>query len=637
MNYQELGSKILTLVGGKENVIGLTHCATRLRFNLKDESKAQTDTLKKTPGVLGVVVSGGQYQIVIGNDVNHVYKPIAEKCNLTQNGGAAKNDGEKKSIDAKLIDTITGIFTPVLPAITAAGMLKAVLSLLVAFKLVDTTASTYQVINFMADAAFYFLPILLANSAAKKFGCNPYLAMMLGGMLLHPNFVNMVTASQESGEAIKLFFIPIYNASYSSSVIPIILTVWFMSLVEPVADRISPKPIKFFTKPLITALIAGAAGLAVLGPVGYIIASWIASGVTMLNTYVSWLVPLILGGVFPLLVMTGTHYGIIPIGINNRMTTGFDTIVYPANLASNIAQGAATFAVAVKTKKNEVRQVASSAGITAVCGITEPALYGINMRFKTPLISACIDGACGGLFMGLFTVKNYGGGSPGLMTLPGYIGGDSLRDLILACIGAAIAFAVAFIISFVLYKDKDDEETSPVSGGAPETASAESAETDKGDSASSGTVTNICAPVKGKLVPLSNVNDPTFAEEILGKGAAVLPEDGNFVSPFKGTVQTVFGTRHAIGLVSDTGVELLIHVGLDTVNLNGKYYAALVKDGDAVEVGTPLLKVDLEGIKSEGYDIITPVIVTNTMDCGDVIAVSEGEIMPQETIIKVIK
>ena len=558
MNYQELGDKILTLVGGKENVSGLTHCATRLRFNLKDESKAQTDTLKKTPGVLGVVVSGGQYQIVIGNDVNHVYKPIAEKCNLAQGGGAAKNDGEKKSIGARLIDTITGIFTPVLPAITAAGMLKAVLSLLVAFHLVDTTASTYQVINFMADAAFYFLPILLANSAAKKFGCNPYLAMMLGGMLLHPNFVNMVTASQESGEAIKLFFIPIYNASYSSSVIPIILTVWFMSLVEPIADRVSPKPVKFFTKPLITALIAGAAGLAVLGPVGYIIASWIASGVTLLNTYVSWLVPLVLGGVFPLLVMTGTHYGIIPIGINNRMTTGFDTIVYPANLASNIAQGAATFAVAVKTKKDEVRQVASSAGITAVCGITEPALYGINMRFKTPLISACIGGACGGLFMGLFTVKNYGGGSPGLMTLPGYIGGDSLRDLMLACIGAAIAFVIAFIISFVLYRDKDEEETA-ASGAAPETASSENAEEEKKtSSAMSGSVTNICAPVKGKLVPLSSVNDPTFAEEILGKGAAVVPEDGNFVSPVKGTVQTVFGTRHAIGIVSDTGVELLI-------------------------------------------------------------------------------
>lgn len=634
MNYQELGDKILTLVGGKENVSGLTHCATRLRFNLKDEGKAQTDALKKTPGVLGVVVSGGQYQIIIGNDVNHVYKPIAEKCSLSQNSDAKKEEGEKKSIGARLIDTITGIFTPVLPAITAAGMLKAVLSLLVAFSLVDTEASTYQVINFMADAAFYFLPILLANSAAKKFGCNPYLAMMLGGMLLHPNFINMVTASQESGEAIKLFFIPIYNASYSSSVIPIILMVWFMSLVEPIADRISPKPVKFFTKPLITALVAGAVGLAVLGPIGYIIANWIATGVTLLNTYVSWLVPLILGGVFPLLVMTGTHYGIIPIGINNRMTTGFDTIVYPANLASNIAQGAATFAVAVKTKKSDIRQLASSAGITAVCGITEPALYGVNMRFKTPLISACIGGAAGGLFMGIFTVKNYGGGSPGLMTLPGYIGGDSLRDLMLACIGAAIAFVIAFIISFILYKDKEEEDTIPAGAETPvEKTQAAAAEAVQ----SSGNITNICSPVKGKLAPLSSVNDPTFAEEILGKGAAVIPENGNFVSPVKGTIQTVFDTKHAIGITSDTGVELLIHVGLDTVNLKGKFYEALVKDGDAVEVGTPILKVDLDGIKKAGYDIITPVLVTNTMEYGDVIAVSDGEIMPEETIIKVIK
>ena len=631
MNYQELGDKILTLVGGKENVSGLTHCATRLRFNLKGEGKAQTDALKKTPGVLGVVVSGGQYQIIIGNDVNHVYKPIAEKCSLSQNSDAKKEEGEKKSIGARLIDTITGIFTPVLPAITAAGMLKAVLSLLVAFSLVDTEASTYQVINFMADAAFYFLPILLANSAAKKFGCNPYLAMMLGGILLHPNFINMVTASQESGEAIKLFFIPIYNASYSSSVIPIILMVWFMSLVEPIADRISPKPVKFFTKPLITALVAGAVGLAVLGPIGYIIANWIATGVTLLNTYVSWLVPLILGGVFPLLVMTGTHYGIIPIGINNRMTTGFDTIVYPANLASNIAQGAATFAVAVKTKKSDIRQLASSAGITAVCGITEPALYGVNMRFKTPLISACIGGAAGGLFMGIFTVKNYGGGSPGLMTLPGYIGGDSLRDLMLACIGAAIAFVIAFIISFILYKDKEEEDTIPAGAETPvEKTQAAAAEAVQ----SSGNITNICSPVKGKLAPLSSVNDPTFAEEILGKGAAVIPENGNFVSPVKGTIQTVFDTKHAIGITSDTGVELLIHVGLDTVNLKGKFYEALVKDGDAVEVGTPILKVDLDGIKKAGYDIITPVLVTNTMEYGDVIAVSDGEIMPEETIIK---
>ncbi len=633
MNYQELGDKILALVGGRENVTGLTHCATRLRFNLKDEEKAQTEALKKTPGVLGVVVSGGQYQIVIGNDVNHVYRPIAEKCSLTQDGGGDRQKGEKKGIGARLIDTITGIFTPVLPAITAAGMLKAVLSLLVAFKLVDTAASTYQVINFMADAAFYFLPVLLANSAAKKFGCNPYLAMMLGGMMLHPNFINMVTASKESGEAIRLFFIPIYNASYSSSVIPIILSVWFMSLVEPLADRISPKPIKFFTKPLLTALVAGAAGLAVLGPVGYVIANWIAAGVTGLNTYVSWLVPMILGGVFPLLVMTGTHYGIIPIGINNRMTTGFDTIVYPANLASNIAQGAAAFAVAVRTRKAEIRQVASSAGITAVCGITEPALYGINMRFKTPLISACIGGAAGGLFMGLFTVKNYGGGSPGLMTLPGYIGGDTLRDLMLACIGAAIAFVITFAVTFVLYRDEKEEARVPA---AAETDASEQILPVSEDQAASRNGMTVCAPVKGRLVPLSKVNDPTFAEEILGKGAAIIPEEGNFVSPVKGRVITVFETKHAIGIAADTGAEILLHVGLNTVNLQGRHFEALVKDGDAVEVGTPILKVDLKALREAGYDTITPVLVTNSMDYAEVTAMEEKEVTSGETIIKII-
>ena len=256
------------------------------------------------------------------------------------------------------------------------------------------------------------------------------------------------------------------------------------------------------------------------------------------------------------------------------------------------------------------------------------------MRFKTPLISACIGGAAGGLFMGIFTVKNYGGGSPGLMTLPGYIGGDSLRDLMLACIGAAIAFVIAFIISFILYKDKEEEDTIPAGAETPvEKTQAAAAEAVQ----SSGNITNICSPVKGKLAPLSSVNDPTFAEEILGKGAAVIPENGNFVSPVKGTIQTVFDTKHAIGITSDTGVELLIHVGLDTVNLKGKFYEALVKDGDAVEVGTPILKVDLDGIKKAGYDIITPVLVTNTMEYGDVIAVSDGEIMPEETIIKVIK
>lgn len=627
MDYRKLAETILQNVGGSDNISGLTHCATRLRFNLKDEGKANTDVLKGTKGVMGVVSSGGQYQVIIGSDVASVYKPLTEMCSIKEDGASQEKDERK--LGAKLIDTISGIFTPILPAITAAGMLKAVLSLLVAFKLVSTDAQTYQIVNFMADSAFYFLPILLANSAAKKFKCNPYLAMMVGGILLHPNFVNMVAASKESGEAIKLFFLPVYNASYSSSVIPIILSVWFLSFVEPIADRVSPKAVKFFTKPLITVLIGGVAALVVLGPVGYVIANIIASGINGLETYASWLVPTILGGLFPLLVMTGTHYGIIPIGINNRMTLGYDTIVYPGNLASNIAQGGATLAVAVKSKVSEVKQLASSAGITAVCGITEPALYGVNMRFKTPLYSAMAGGAAGGLFMGLMRVRNYSGGSPGLMTLPSYIGGDSLRDLYLACIGAAIAFVISFVLSYVLYKDEAESD------GKQETApKAEESEVKSILKAGSAAV---CAPLTGKAVALSEVSDPTFGEEILGKGAAIIPSDGRVVAPVNGTVETVFDTLHAIGLKSEEGVEILIHIGLDTVKLGGKHFKVHVKSGDHVTVGTLLVEADLEKIKEEGYDVITPVIVSNSFDYGDVLAVTGQDVKAGDDLLKVVK
>ncbi len=623
MDYKSLAEMILQNVGGSGNVSGLTHCATRLRFNLKDESKANTDVLKKTKGVMGVVSSGGQYQIIIGSDVASVYRPLSEMCEIKD----SKNDkGEKKPWYATAIDTLSGIFTPILPALTASGMLKAVLSLLVAFKLVDSGSQSYQVINFMADATFYFLPILLANSAAKKFKCNPYLAMMLGGMLLHPNFVNMVAASKESGEAIRLFMIPIYNAGYSSSVIPIILSVWFMSVVEPVADRISPKAIKFFSKPLITALFTGVVTLSVLGPAGYIISNYLADFLRSMEAY-GWLVSMVLGALFPLLVMTGTHYAIVPVGINNRMTMGYDSLVYPNNLASNIAQGAATLAVAFKSKVEETKQLAYSAGITAVCGITEPALFGINVPKRTPLYSAMAGGAAGGLFVGLMHVKNYSGGSPGLLTLPSYIGGDSLKDLYFAIIGSAIAFAVAFVISYVLYKDPKEEETT--TEALPE-ASPEK----KAGSANAAT---ICAPVTGKAVALKEVSDPTFGEEILGKGIAIIPADGHVVSPINGTVVTVFETLHAIGLKADDGVEVLIHIGLDTVKLKGKHFTARAKSGDKVTVGTPLVDFDVEKVKEEGYDVITPVIISNTFEYGDVLGVTDQEVKAGDSVIKVVK
>ena len=282
MNYQELATKIIGFVGGEENVSGLAHCATRLRFNLKDDGKAQEEQLKNTPGVMGVVNKGGQYQIIIGSDVGSVYKEIMVQTNLKEEGRSNDNHDDDKNVVAKVIDTITGIFTPILPAITASGMLKAVLSLLVVLNWLTPESQSYQVLNFMADSAFYFLPILLAASSAVKFKANMYLAMMVGGILLHPNFAGMVAQVTESGGSIHLFGLPITAVGYSSSVIPIILSVWFLSYVEPIADRVSPKAVKFFTKPLITVFIVGIAALVVLGPLGYFISELISNGIKAL-------------------------------------------------------------------------------------------------------------------------------------------------------------------------------------------------------------------------------------------------------------------------------------------------------------------------------------------------------------------
>ncbi len=463
MNYEQLAGEILPLIGGKENIVSLVHCATRLRFNLQDNTKADTQKLKAAKGVLGVVNSGGQFQIIIGNDVSHVYAAVNKLAGLGEKpaDAAPQTDakpakGEKKSLANRFFDTISSIFTPVLPAITAAGMLKAVLSLLVAFHVIDTGSQSYQIINFMADAAFCFLPILLANSCAKKFNCNPYLAIMVGGILLHPKFIALLAASVEAGESLKLFGLPIYNASYSSTVVPIILAVWFMSYVQPISEKISPKMGKYFTVPLITVLVTGVATLMVLGPIGYIIGDGIAQGIRLLESYAGWLVPTLIGGLFPLMVMTGTHYGVVPIGANNVMSLGYDAMIGPGALSSNIAQGGAALAVAVKSKNGELKSLAYSSGLTAVCGITEPALYGVNARFKTPLYAAMAGGASGGLLAGILGVRRFSTGASGLMTLPIYLGENGISNLLFAIIAAATAFVVAFIVSFILYKDRQE-------------------------------------------------------------------------------------------------------------------------------------------------------------------------------------
>lgn len=623
MDFKNLASIILEKTGGESNIASVTHCMTRLRFNLVDETKADTEGLKNTKGVMGVANKGGQYQVIIGSDVQRVYKELLELGKF-DNEKPSNDNEEKKGPIIKVLDTISGIFTPIIPAITGAGMLKAVMALLVAFKWIDTTTETYQFLTFIADAAFYFLPFLIANSAAKKFKCNPYMAMSIAGVLLHPNFAAMVSSAKAAGTGLSFIGMPVTLASYSSSVIPIILAIWFMSFVEPVADKISPKPVKFFTKPLLTLVVTAPVALIVLGPLGNIIGDAIASGIKFLDTYASWLVPLIVGTFTPLMVMTGMHYGLIPIGINNIATAGFDTVVGPGMLGSNIAQGGASLAVAVRTKNTEIRQLATSAGITAVCGITEPAMYGISLRFKKPLIAAMIGGGSAGLFMGITGVGRYTSGSPGLLALPGYIGTDGFRNIIFACIGAAIAFGVSFAVSFILGIDDPAEENSK--------------ESDKGDTKEAVKADDVVySPIKGQAIDLSEVDDPVFAEETLGKGAAINPAEGKVFAPFDGTVTALFDTKHAIGITGKNGTEVLIHVGIDTVELGGTHFDAHVKTGDKVKKGQLMIEFDIKSIEEAGYKVTTPVIISNTFDYAEVASITGKDVEAMDALIKVIK
>ena len=600
MDYKELAKAILNDVGGRENVISFTHCATRLRFNLNYDSKINKGHLDSMKGVMGTVNKGGQFQVIIGSDVPNVYRELNM---LGDFEGAAKGSAERdnRGVFSKILDTIAGIFTPIIPAITGAGILKAFMALLTAFGWIDNTSQTYNILAVFSDAAFYFLPFLIAYSAARKLNCNAVMAMSIAGIILHPNFISMINNVKETGEALKFIGIPVTPATYSSSVIPIILSGWLMSYVEPIADKISPKPVKFFTKPLITLVVTGTIAITALGPLGTIIGDGIAAGIAFLNNYASWLVPLIIGAASPYLVMTGTHYGLIPIGINNIATAGFDTIVGPGMLGSNIAQGGAAFAVALKTKNKTMRQEAYSSGITAVCGITEPALYGVNLKLKKPLIAASIGGAAAGLYLGITGVGRYTSGSPGLLALPGYIGTEGFTNIINAIIGSAIAFVVSFAATLILGFDvpKESESTEDNSGSAHAIVTKSE---------------KLCAPVKGRVIPIEEVSDPTFAEKILGDGAAVVPETGLVVSPSDAVVETVFETNHAISLTTGSGAEILIHIGIDTVKLKGNHFKAMVKNGDKVKMGQPLIEFDIDKIKAAGYDTTTMLVVTNHND-----------------------
>jgi PTS system beta-glucosides-specific IIC component len=648
MDYQALASTILENVGGKENVNSVVHCATRLRFTLKDEGKAKTDVLKKTKGVLSVVNAGGQYQIVIGPDVPVVYQHVLtlggfEAAAAVEDPAAAKEDDRSKL--SKALEGIASIFQPIIPAITGAGLLKAFMALFSAMGVLQSGTQTYIILNAMADAAFYFMPILLAQSCARKFKCNQGTAMALAGILVYPSFITLL-----GGEEAVFFLgiLPVTKATYTSSVIPIILGVWFMSIVEHFVQKHSPKAIKFFSVPLLSLLIGGTVTIVVLGPIGAWVSNLINIFFTWLNNIAPWIVPTVVGIFSPMLVMTGTHYGLIPIGTNNLATVKWDTVVGPGMLVSNVAQGAAGLAVSIRSKNPDTKQQASSAGLTGILGITEPVLYGVNLKFTFPLYAAMIGGGVGGLFLGIMRVARFAGGSPGLLVLPAYIPtadveplGYTMSNFVYAVIGVILAMVVSFVACWILFdvwakKGKlDPEETgmAPAQAAAPQvTASAASAST-ASTAAPAATAGTLYAPIPGKTIALSEVEDEVFSSGALGEGIATIPEVGEVYAPCDGEISTFFPTGHAIGLTAADGAEILIHVGMDTVELNGEGFTPLAKQGDKVKKGQLLLKFDLKFITEKGYKTVTPMVITNSDEVSGLTPAAYGKVAAGDVVL----
>lgn len=610
MDYKKTAAEILKLVGGEANVTSVTNCMTRLRFSLNDAKKADVEAIKKIKGVQGVVTKNGQFQVVIGTDVGNVCDEIKKLGRFEENTASAS--AEKTGIVAAFFGTLTAIFQPIIPALAGSGMIKALLALLVALKLVDPGSQTYQIFNAFGDALFSFMPFILAFSAAKRFRCNPYVSAVLAGVLLHSSFTGLNT-----GDPVHLFgFIPVTMISYGGSVVPILLIVWVQSYIEKFANKISPKPVKIFLAPMITIIVTGIIGITIAGPLGNLVGQVIAIGFNWLNDYAGWVIPVLMGTFCPFFVMTGMHYCFAPIQTIQYATLGYGTILGPGMLASNIAQGTAALVVGIKSKNKDLKQLGFSSGVTGLMGITEPALYGVNLRLKKPLYASMIGGCAAGLYAGITGIHTFSSTTAGIFALPVYIGGEGFGNVINAAITIVISIIVTAVATFVIGFDDPVEETddAPLSLNEEEKAPAK---------AESIKIT-VDSPLEGRIIPLSEVQDEVFSEEIVGKGAAVIPSKGEIHAPSEGEILSVFDTGHALGMRTADGVELLIHIGLNTVELKGKHFQTHAKQGDHVKKGDLLISFDMEAIQKAGYDITTPVLVSNTADYLDIVAKKEG-------------
>lgn len=614
-NYKQTATDVLRLVGGEKNVAQLEHCSTRLRFTLADPAKADVDALKKTPGVMGVIASGPQCQVVIGNDVIEVYDELVKLGSFYALAGTPASAG-KKSIAATALDLMVGIFQPLVPAIAGGGILKAFLSLFALIGWIDSAGVLYRTLIAVADAPLYYLPLMVAVTMAIKINCNKLVALATVGALLLPATSTLIS------EGNSLFGIPIQNITYAYQVFPAILAVAFLYFLEKYITKITPKPIRVFFVPMVCFIITFPITLLLLGPIGLTIGKGITTVMLAIYSKVGWLAVGLVAAILPLLISVGAHKAFIPYVVTSLGDLGYEILYNGASLAHNISEGGASLAVALKTKNSELRSTAISSGISAIFGITEPAIYSITLQKRRVLFGVMIGSFISGSFIGLMAVKAFVAMGPGLAGMAMFVDPENAMNIVWAFVGFGLALASSFIATLILYKDENTAE-------AVEQPSAESA----APAVSVAGNNVVYSPLQGKAISITEVQDAVFSQKILGDGMAVVPVKGELYAPADGRIESVFEAKHAVSMVTSQGVELLMHIGMDTVKLEGKYFESQVQDGDTVKKGQLLMKFDLDAIKAAGYDVTTPVVVTNS-DQFVVRPAADGTVVPGAALMK---